>query len=760
MTTRSYYNLRNRANAGPANQPIVRTEDIVRPGSAPIVDSRGLTFALINSPIPGPTVALYSDIVASRPPSPREETEARLLAISPEDVRDEQVETGHLDDRSLAYITTDRINENLTSNERTSAPRDSEDGQWTTVRRRRARSLSSLGAREMNQPGNYERRNLTKEQVQVVQTATNELTDAQMKNYQRRYKVMNNDYSPSRGEGPSEPKGKGIDPREWGNVSIDSDEYDVDAQKAAFDSLSKKKLGPSRRKEKRSSKLKTHRTHDHVSRMVRPAESRPAAQIAKNSYLGAALQNVKRREEESQRRQTPLQPSDPDSPSSDSETSMSGSGSNSEDRGSSSSEDTPHQRRRENRHGRNRPRRRISSRSSHSSRTNIKPIPPLEYDGRADARAYHRFVRESEAYLRDGKVHGRRRVFLLSYYLTGRAYDFYTQKVAINEEQWDLQDFYSELFNYCFPVDYRMQMRKTLARCHQNERSIAEFTHELSELFNMIGDVPERDKVLKFWNGARPVIQKGLWRDNLNPEISSWDQVVAQAEIIEISENVAERRDRKTPAQHPQVSSSNARGESRSKNRNPEGAVRSVSFDTRSRNRPRSENRFRAKTPNKTAEQQDKSSYPRENSSSSRGRSGYPGKSNTPRHRTSESRNTPRLSDKERSEMLAAGLCFTCKQPGHLSRNCPTTSSVKSRGSRPPGLASFNIEPTMIEHETDDPVEVLDSLPLGALAFGDVELSDLNPSNKWMELTAPVLLELIDEWRKHYPRWKETGVWA
>ena len=98
----------------------------------------------------------------------------------------------------------------------------------------------------------------------------------------------------------------------------------------------------------------------------------------------------------------------------------------------------------------------------------------------------------------------------------------------------------------------------------------------------MIGDVPEQDKVLKFWNGARLVIQKGLWRDNLNPEISSWDQVVAQAEIIEISENVAERRDRRMPAQHPQMSSSNARssGESRSKNRNPEGAVRSVSFDT------------------------------------------------------------------------------------------------------------------------------------------------------------------------------------
>ena len=87
-----------------------------------------------------------------------------------------------------------------------------------------------------------------------------------------------------------------------------------------------------------------------------------------------------------------------------------------------------------------------------------------------------------------------------------------------------------------------MQLRKNLARCHQNDKSVSEYTHELHELFNMIGDIPERDRVLKFWNSTRPTIQKVLWRDNLNPETSPWDLVIAQAEVIEISENVAEAR--------------------------------------------------------------------------------------------------------------------------------------------------------------------------------------------------------------------------
>ena len=59
----------------------------------------------------------------------------------------------------------------------------------------------------------------------------------------------------------------------------------------------------------------------------------------------------------------------------------------------------------------------------------------------------------------------------------------------------------------------------------------------------MVGDILEREQVLKFWNGARPIIQKGLWRDNLNPETSTWARVIAQAEVIEIPENVAERHD-------------------------------------------------------------------------------------------------------------------------------------------------------------------------------------------------------------------------
>lgn len=99
-------------------------------------------------------------------------------------------------------------------------------------------------------------------------------------------------------------------------------------------------------------------------------------------------------------------------------------------------------------------------------------------------------------------------MFLLSYYLSGKAYDFYVQKVTLNEEEWSLLEFYAELFNYCFPVDYQLQMQQALVQCHENDKSVSEYVHELQELFNMIGDIPEWDCVLKFLNGARQVLQK------------------------------------------------------------------------------------------------------------------------------------------------------------------------------------------------------------------------------------------------------------
>ena len=513
------YNLRTRTNARAASPRSMAT----RPDS-------------------GALVSLYSDVAASRPPSPRKELErspeepAEPRSEHPSEEVDSEGAFGYSRNDQTAANQNVEPGENVLSEGNDSHQHPGEQP-WIKVTRRRARSLDSVTrAPPVSREHDTRKNTLTTEQARTVQTAEGALTAEQSELVRRRYDntALRPEKSLSRGEGPSRSKGKGRDLRNWGNVPLEPEELDLEVQAAALESFSRRKdqletNNNGYRSAKSHKKHRAHHSNRHEHR-AQPAESRPAAQIAKNSYLGMALQNVGRRRRASRRDGSPSPSDSSSSDDSDFTTSSSESESSLDTREPNEGPSRSHARR-GNRHGRNKKRRRSSSGSSKPS-SSLKPIPPLEYDGKPDARSYHRFVRESEAYLRDGRVRGRRKVFLLSYYLSGRAYDFYTQKVAIDEESWSLPEFYAELFNYCFPVDFRMQMRRNLARCHQNESTVAEYVHELQELFNMIGDISERDKVLKFWNGSRAIIQKGLWRDNLNPEISTWEQVVAQAEII------------------------------------------------------------------------------------------------------------------------------------------------------------------------------------------------------------------------------------
>jgi len=281
MSTTRTYNLRTRTDANAA---------------AP---SRGDT-----RPEPVPAVALYSDIAASRPPSPRRE---RLT--SP----DEPVEhpSAEVDSEGVyGYSRTDRLvsiaNEqaeirNITSSRGSDRLREPEENQWTTVRRpgSRARSLDSIS----RVPRNFSREQgvvnpLTQEQARTVQVAERAMGVEQKRLLQQRQQniaVLRELSHQTRGEGTSNTKGKNIDPRNWGDANLSHEDLDIAAQAAALQAFARKneqgkntlpKESNQKKKEKRSARRQK------AEPAQRPAESRPAAQIAKSSYLGMALRSI------------------------------------------------------------------------------------------------------------------------------------------------------------------------------------------------------------------------------------------------------------------------------------------------------------------------------------------------------------------------------------------------------------------------------------------------------------------------------------
>ncbi len=544
--------------------------------------------------------------------------------------------------------------------------------------------------------------------------------------------------SPDKEEGPSN-KGKNIDPLNWGNINLSERERNVAEQQAlleSFTALGRKARPPvilpydyeplpARKQapvaipmlpaESQPWRGVSYGTMPDYPRPIRRDESLPVNQIPGDSYLGRSLQKLDRLKILKARQ-------DDDPSSSDSSSSSSSSDDDSDDLASPTVKHSNKSKK---------SKRRKSSRPR-KQKTTLKPLVPKEYDGTPDARAYYRFLTEGTAYVTDGKVDPDRQVFILSYYLTGKAYDYYTQKVALNNDEWSLSDFFEGLFNYCFPVNFRSEQRKKLKKTFQNEKTVSAYVHELEELFNLIGNVTERDKIIKLWNGLRTSIQQSLWRDHYNPETSKWGEIVLHAEKIEIAEDMSSTKHHRAPnldARHQNHNSHARRTDSRRSHDQNRGRMGTTKFASHTRPFQRENGeRFRS-SPH----------FVNNNNGSSRGPSHFSRNSNTPHrgftprfnnHTPQPNRGStyprqsapprPQLTDKERQDLLAAGKCFNCKETGHMSRNCPKNSTVRSSTAKPPGVSNFNIE-FLEESEDDDSDEVLvvDSLSLGMVMYDE-----------------------------------------
>jgi hypothetical protein len=283
----------------------------------------------------------------------------------------------------------------------------SDDDEQPRKAAKRSQSLDSAERKIKNKTPVYFKSNtLSTEQEKTVEAATESLTAEQREQIADRQKKVAMQHETIE-SGPSRNKGKTIDPREWGNIRLNPEELSVNVQAALFDAY---KEGQKQAREIlqhyedkklfeqegnfRIPSVARHKSLAPQDLATRRAGSRPAAQIVPDSSLGVALGKLAKRADE---------PSDPDDdPDGPDDTS---SGYDSDYSRSAKSRSSSRSKRRRHRKSK----KRLKRRSRHRERstrngTSIKPIAPKDYDGAADARAYHHFVMEGEAYLRDGKV--------------------------------------------------------------------------------------------------------------------------------------------------------------------------------------------------------------------------------------------------------------------------------------------------------------------------------------------------------------------
>ncbi|KAG6828291.1 hypothetical protein H0H93_014963, partial [Arthromyces matolae] len=179
--------------------------------------------------------------------------------------------------------------------------------------------------------------------------------------------------------------------------------------------------------------------------------------------------------------------------------------------------------------------------------TRLKPTAPEKYDGSADTIKFYQFVNQGSRYLKRGKVPEWDQIPELSNFLKGKAYEFYLNEVSMEIEEWDVPSFFRELFNACFPPNFRMDQQKKLETFEQGSLNVREYSAKLKMFYRVVGYAHKREKVRKLWRGFVPRIRQRLYEMGLDPERSGWGEVVAAAENLEIARamgNDGSRRER------------------------------------------------------------------------------------------------------------------------------------------------------------------------------------------------------------------------
>ena len=167
-----------------------------------------------------------------------------------------------------------------------------------------------------------------------------------------------------------------------------------------------------------------------------------------------------------------------------------------------------------------------------------KPVSPFKYNGEPRAEVYQRWIISCKRYLRMSYVRRKNRVERLEPFVTGNAAKFYSLRVGLNPRKWTLRRFFEQLFDYCFPPNFRSLQREKFSQSCQNGRKVREYVRELQDLSASIGDVRHRSFILQYWKGSDLYIRLKWAEAGYSPETASLHELQTAAERYELAEDI------------------------------------------------------------------------------------------------------------------------------------------------------------------------------------------------------------------------------
>lgn len=88
---------------------------------------------------------------------------------------------------------------------------------------------------------------------------------------------------------------------------------------------------------------------------------------------------------------------------------------------------------------------------------------------------------------------------------------------------------FNALFDYCFPPDYKLQLRRRLMRSYQGQSYFRDFARDVQTLAKRFPDVNKRQQVQIIWDGAAQYIRLEWMKACCSPESTSLKELIRRA---------------------------------------------------------------------------------------------------------------------------------------------------------------------------------------------------------------------------------------
>ncbi|EJD34483.1 hypothetical protein AURDEDRAFT_176481 [Auricularia subglabra TFB-10046 SS5] len=167
------------------------------------------------------------------------------------------------------------------------------------------------------------------------------------------------------------------------------------------------------------------------------------------------------------------------------------------------------------------------------------------YDGIADYDQFEAFVSKWDSWLRSKDLSDKEAVEYLRHALTGKASTWYTNHVAMQLKGWSMMKVYKEMYESCFPVNFREDLRDKMMAATQRGRPIKDYAKDLENMSLRYDDIDKGTVKRILWDGVDDYIRLYWIEKGLSLEFSDVPTLIYYAYRVERREQEKKRQERK-----------------------------------------------------------------------------------------------------------------------------------------------------------------------------------------------------------------------